>query len=105
MLKFTRGIVCCVALWGVLGLVLPAAALAAGHGSHRGSAGGGRSHSFHSRRASSYSARRHHSRGGPLSYNAYWRAATSPNPPRTNQDYNRYWQKMQAWQEYHQRWN
>jgi hypothetical protein len=40
---------------------------------------------------------------GPLSYSAYWKAATSPNPPRTNQDYNRYWQKMQAWQEYQNR--
>ena len=40
---------------------------------------------------------------GPLSYNAYWRAAASPTPPRTNQDYNRYWQKMQAWQEHHPR--
>ncbi len=41
--------------------------------------------------------------GGPLSYNAYWKAATSPNPPRTNQSYNVYWQKMQAWQEFQRR--
>jgi hypothetical protein len=41
--------------------------------------------------------------GGPLSYNAYWKAATSPNPPKTNQSYNAYWQKMQAWQEFQRR--
>jgi hypothetical protein len=40
---------------------------------------------------------------GQLSYNQYWKAATRPNPPNPNQDYIRYWAKMQAWQEYQQR--
>jgi hypothetical protein len=45
--------------------------------------------------------RKLHNSGGPLSYNAYWKAANSPNPPKSNQDYNRYWEKMDAWRRYH----
>jgi hypothetical protein len=102
MLRFIRGILWCLALTAVLGIVVPATAIAAGHGARRGSAGHGRSLRFHSRPTVSRRTVRHRSHGGPLSYNAYWKAANSPTPPRTNQDYNRYWEKMQAWQRYHQ---
>jgi hypothetical protein len=119
-MKSTRRTVLCFVLPAVLGLLLPAAAMAAGHGSRRGSAPPSRSHTFHPGRVAAHGsqgrgrggtdrrrddARRRHGQSGPLSYNAYWRAATSPNPPRPNQDYNRYWEKMQAWREYHQRGN
>lgn len=115
-----RRIVLCLALPAVLGLLLPAAALAAGHGSRGGGARLSRSQTFHPGRVTAQVrqgrgrgdthgrravARRHHGQGGPLSYNAYWKAATSPNPPRPTQNYTRYWEKMQAWQEYHKRGN
>jgi hypothetical protein len=120
MVKSIRRIAWCVAVSAVLGILMPAAAVGAGHGS-RGSGSSGSSHSFQARAVAAQTARvrqerlqvavnhrfdvatHHRGQGGPLSYNAYWKAATSPNPPRTNQDYNRYWQKMQAWQQYHQR--
>jgi hypothetical protein len=91
----------------VLGLIVPAAAMAAGRGVH----GGGHPQAAHTGAAhvqlnvqhQPAVATHHYGYSGQLSYNAYWRAATSPNPPRTNQNYNRYWQEMQAWQMYHQR--
>lgn len=103
MLKSFRRIVWCLAGSAVLSLVVPASAVAGGHGSHRGGAANRGAHVIPSRRGGSHPERRQRSPSGPLSYDAYWRAATSPAPPRPNQDYNRYWQKMQAWQEYHNR--
>jgi hypothetical protein len=118
------------AISAVLGFIITAAAVGAYHGSRASSARSGRSAGFHPGRVASQTEHRqraqsaahanqrrvradlhrrdagavhHRGQGGPLSYNAYWKAATSPTPPRTNQDYNRYWQKMQAWQEWHRR--
>jgi hypothetical protein len=82
-----------LALSALLSLILPVAGTAA----PRGSRGSGRSFSGNAGRAA---WRRGHS-SGPISYNAYWRAANSPFPPSTKQDANRYWQKYQAWQLYH----
>ena len=87
----------CIALFGVFSLITPTLARAADHGS-RGSS----SRVQHTPVQHQSSTPTPH-QSGPLSYNAYWKAATSPNPPRTNQDYNRYWQKVQAQQEYHRR--
>jgi hypothetical protein len=112
VVKSIHRIVWCVAVPAMFGLIMPAIAMAAGRGP-RSSAGSSRSQGVHSRPVASQKQPRQHTavalhhRGGsgPLSYNAYWRAATSPNPPKPNQDYNRYWQKMQAWQQYQQRKN
>jgi hypothetical protein len=93
MLKRIRVILACVALTGVACVTMPANEVAAGHGPH----------ASHGTRSQTERRGRHPSNSGPLSYHAYWKAATSPNPPRPNQDYNRYWQKMQAWQEHHRR--
>jgi hypothetical protein len=111
VLKSIHRIVWCVAVSAVLGLILPAVAEASGRGSHSGGAHGfsqGAAHGYHStghlvvHRATS-AVVYHRGQSGQLSYNAYWRAATSPNQPNPNQNYNIYWQKMQAWQQYHQR--
>jgi hypothetical protein len=102
MLKSIRGIVWCLAVSAMLGLIVPAIAMAVGHSSRRVSVGHVPSRGFRSTRTFSRREVRPRRFGGPLSYNAYWKAASSPAPPRTNQDYNRYWQKMQAWQQYHQ---
>ncbi len=78
-------------------------AVAAGHGTTHHGGTSARSHSSSSTRRT---ASPNHIPGhgsGSLCYNAYWKAATSPNPPRTNQDQNRYWQKYQAWQQYQDR--
>jgi hypothetical protein len=112
LLKSIRRFVWCVALFAVLGIIMPAAAMGAGRGSRPSGARAVRSGPVARarqgpvhvdvRRPSVVAARRG-GQGGPLSYNAYWRAATSPNPPRPNQNNNRYAQKLQAWQEYQQR--
>lgn len=99
MFRSTGRIIACVTLSTALGLITPGVAMAAGHGSHRGRAHVRASRVVHSRRSVSRHARRA-VHGGPLSYNAYWKAATAPFPPRPNQDYNRYWQKFTAWQAY-----
>jgi hypothetical protein len=103
MFPSTRRIVCCLTLTALLSIMPPDAGYGAEHSSHRRGNAGHRSTAVHSRRSATQSKRRQRESGGPLSYDAYWRAATSPKPPRTNQDYNRYWEKMQAWQRYHQR--
>ena len=114
-MKSMRGIVGCVAVSAVLSLALPATAGASGHGGSRGgSAGSGHSQGGHpvvvhgspvKGRVEVHRqptvAMHHGGQSGQLSYNAYWRAATSPFPPNPNQNYNRYWQEMQAWQQYH----
>jgi hypothetical protein len=130
MAKSIRRIVVCMGLLVGLGLILPADAAAAGRGSGRG---GGASRSSTNRRGPvaaqhgrskpapaarvgqfrpSVAVRRtpqvtpkQHVQGGPMSANAFWRAATSPNPPRTNGSSNVYWQKVQAQQQYQQRFN
>ncbi len=60
-------------------------------------------HSTHTRASRSDASSKRRNSAGSLSYNEYWKAANSPNPPRTNQNYSRYWEKMQAWQRYHDR--
>jgi hypothetical protein len=128
VLKSISQIVWCVALLSVLGLIMPDAAAGGGQGSGRG--GGGRRGSPGNRRGPVASkarpsagvaarakqrqaranvrrprvvATKRRGQGGPLSYNAYWRAATSPVPPRPTESYNTYWQTMQAQKEYQQR--
>jgi hypothetical protein len=130
MLRSVRQIVWCAALLAVLGLIVPAAAVGGGQGSGRGG-GGGRGGSPGNRRGpvaaqktrpaarAPARARQRQARvnvrrqpnvaakrrgqGGPLSYNAYWRSATSPVPPSPKQSYNAYWQKVQAQKEYQKR--
>jgi hypothetical protein len=105
MSKSIRRFVCGIAVIAALGILVPGEA----RSQSRGSRSGGPAHVGHpgqpARPAavnrSAVASRANHS--GPLSYNAYWRAAASPTPPRTNQDYNQYWQKMQAWQQQHPR--
>jgi hypothetical protein len=80
----------------VLSVIMPAAVFAAGHGSHQGGDSVHRAGT-----ANVLKERRDRNHAGPLSYNAYWRAATSPAPPRPNQSSDRYWQKMQPWQQFH----
>ncbi|HVS38922.1 MAG TPA: hypothetical protein VMS17_25415 [Gemmataceae bacterium] len=107
MPKSLRRIGWSIALLALLGLILPTAALAASHNPGRGGASSGRSQAVHVRQGRTRPdahvgrevAARRRDQSGPLSYNAYWKAAMSPNPPRPNQNYNRYWEKMQAWQE------
>jgi hypothetical protein len=112
MCKSTPRIAVCLALLAVLGVVMPTVALAAGRGGGHGG-GAGHAPSVHARGAparahvqvhrSAVPAAHVHGGSGPLSYNAFWRAATSPNPPSTSLSSNRYWQEMQAWQMYHPR--
>jgi hypothetical protein len=47
--------------------------------------------------------KRHHTGNGTLSANAYWKAVNSPNPPQLHGNYSLYQQKLQVWQQYHQR--
>jgi hypothetical protein len=128
MLKSIRRTAQWMALAAVVGLIVPAAAMGDGHGSGRG-AGRGGSQGNHrgpvasqknrgsagagaragqgrvrvnSRRPPNAATRRR-GQGGSLSYNAYWRAATSPIRPTPKQSYNAYWQKVQAQQEYQKR--
>ena len=101
-----RRFVCSIALFAASGILMPTEAHSQGHGTRSGGtpAHVGRpaqpSHPAAIQR-SAVPNRNNHT--GPLSYNAYWKAAASPNPPRTNQDSNRYWEKMQAWQEHRPR--
>jgi hypothetical protein len=128
MLKSIRRTALWMALSAVVGLIVPATAMGGGHGSGRG-AGRGGSQGNHrgpaaaqgsrgsagtgaragqgrvrvnSRRPPNVATRRR-GQGGSLSYNAHWRAATSPIRPTPKQSYNEYWQKVQAQQEYQKR--
>jgi hypothetical protein len=129
MLRLIHRTVLWMALPAVVDLIMPAAAIGGGHGSGRGGAGRGGSprnrsgpiasqkgrgrvaggarvgHSrarVNARRPPNVAARRR-GPGSDLSYNAYWRAATSPVPPNPKQSYSAYWQKMQAQKQYQQR--
>jgi hypothetical protein len=128
MLKSIRRTALWMALPAVVGLIVPAAAMGGGHGSGRGAGHGGAqgnhrgpAASQRSRGQAGVGARGRQVRGrvearrqpnvaprrsgqqGALSYNAYWRSATSPIPPKPNQSYSAYWQKVQAQKEYQKR--
>jgi hypothetical protein len=89
-------------------LCAPTALMAAGRGTSHTNSNSGHNvqnntpHSTRGHTSITTDRRKRKSPSGPLSYNAYWKAANSPNPPRTNQDYNRYWEKMAAWNRYHE---
>jgi len=92
----------CLSVFAMLGIFAPSAeAGPRGSGGHAN--GAGRSIVYRSTRVERASDHRERMGGGSISYNAYWRAATSPNPPSTRLNANRYWQEMQAWQTYHVR--
>lgn len=85
MFKFISTAIWSIVLVAALSFAAPAEA-ASGHGTR-----------------SSSRPQRPHAQSSQLSYNAYWKAATSPKAPNPNQNYNRYWAKVQARQEYQDR--
>jgi hypothetical protein len=107
MSQSSRRIACCLALTVVLGLGIPSSAMAAGHGTghstarHVARVNHARARIEAHRRTSEI--RRHHTGSGVLSANAYWKAVNSPNPPQLHGNNSLYQQKLQAWQQYHQR--
>jgi hypothetical protein len=96
MSKFIFVAVCSIALLAELSLFAPSTANAATHRQ-----GTSRSSVQNERRASV--PVKSHNPPTQLSNNAYWKAATSPNPPNTGGNQNLASQKYFAWKDYQDR--
>lgn len=106
MWKFVSHAFCSIALLGILSLVAPTSALAAEHGTNHARQTRNPSipkSTIHVERRTSARPPKNHSQNGQLSYSAYWKAANSPNPPKTSNNPNIYAQKLQAWKDYQDR--
>jgi hypothetical protein len=106
MSKFIFSTLCSIAFFGVITVAVPASAKAAEHGQHN--AGGIHNSNIpkstvHAPQRTSARPPKNHVQNGQLSYNAYWKAATSPFPPNTNGNQNIATQKLQAWKDYQDR--
>ena len=96
MLKFISIAACSIAFLTVSSQFAPSAANAAEHrlGTSRSS--------VQNERRTSVPAKPHNP-PNQLSYNAYWKAATSPFPPKTSGNQNLASQRLQAWKDYQER--
>jgi hypothetical protein len=102
VVKFISSAACSIAILGVLSVVAPT--FAAEHGSRSGQHNSNTPKStVKVERRTSARPPKNHSGNGQLSYNAYWKAATSPNPPNTRGNQNLATQKLQAWKDYQDR--